>query len=347
MSFSQNEATRLVRAVDRRVQKQLGRGTVLEYTNGEVDVVGVGEASAFLGGDTNASEGFRIPPGVVVESGDRVKVAIDPRGDRYITGVISPTTYPKATFDPIRGAVSFGDGTAAPAQGLRYDTTNDIVVFDDGALGDTGATHHLGELRLYRASGAQYVLLTDPTNLNASQVAFAMKNTGEMQWGPSGAARDVTLYRASTGILESTGGIKVIRASADTAFSTRQSTDTNDRIRLQGSGTLSFGSGTATPDAVLFRDQADRLRTNDELQVDSNLLLGSTASVNLYASTSNRLKTDDTFHAVDGLTTKTKAGIPTDGDFTITPLSGTLAVDTTNSRLYVRVGSTWKFAALT
>lgn len=42
----------------------------------------------------------------------------------------------------------------------------------------------------------------------------------------------------------------------------------------------------------------------------------------------------------------TKAGAPVDADFT-NPVSGMLAVDTTNSRLFVRVGTTWKFAALT
>lgn len=42
-----------------------------------------------------------------------------------------------------------------------------------------------------------------------------------------------------------------------------------------------------------------------------------------------------------GVFTRTKAGAPVDGDFR-DPRSGMLAVDTTNSRLYVRVGSTWK-----
>ncbi len=39
---------------------------------------------------------------------------------------------------------------------------------------------------------------------------------------------------------------------------------------------------------------------------------------------------------------KTKAGIPADVDFAVTPVDGTLAVDTTNNKLYVRIGGTWK-----
>jgi len=49
----------------------------------------------------------------------------------------------------------------------------------------------------------------------------------------------------------------------------------------------------------------------------------------------------------DGITTLTKAGVVEDADFRTTPVSGTIALDTTNSDLYVRVGGTWKSVALT
>lgn len=41
-----------------------------------------------------------------------------------------------------------------------------------------------------------------------------------------------------------------------------------------------------------------------------------------------------------------KSGIPVDGDFAL-PQSGMIVLDTSNSRIYFRVGSTWKYAALT
>jgi hypothetical protein len=44
---------------------------------------------------------------------------------------------------------------------------------------------------------------------------------------------------------------------------------------------------------------------------------------------------------------KVKAGVPADSDFTYTPKNGTTVLDSTNSRLYVRVGGVWKYAALT
>ncbi len=49
---------------------------------------------------------------------------------------------------------------------------------------------------------------------------------------------------------------------------------------------------------------------------------------------------------LNGVVTKVKAGAPIDGDFN-NPQSGMIAVDTTNNRIYVRVGTTWRFAALT
>lgn len=44
----------------------------------------------------------------------------------------------------------------------------------------------------------------------------------------------------------------------------------------------------------------------------------------------------------DSIILKKTAGAPTDGAFTATPTDGTLAIDTTNSKIYVRIGGTWK-----
>jgi hypothetical protein len=45
---------------------------------------------------------------------------------------------------------------------------------------------------------------------------------------------------------------------------------------------------------------------------------------------------------------KVKAGIPSDADYGTAPAIGTLVLDTTNSRLYVRfAAASWKYTALT
>ena len=43
----------------------------------------------------------------------------------------------------------------------------------------------------------------------------------------------------------------------------------------------------------------------------------------------------------------TAAGAVSDDDFPATPDDGMMGVDTTNDRLYIRVGGTWMYAALT
>ncbi len=48
--------------------------------------------------------------------------------------------------------------------------------------------------------------------------------------------------------------------------------------------------------------------------------------------------------AGDGLTTKTKAGTPADTDFIATPVDGTLVVDTTSNKLWLRSGAVWQQA---
>ena len=42
-----------------------------------------------------------------------------------------------------------------------------------------------------------------------------------------------------------------------------------------------------------------------------------------------------------GVAVFVKAGVPVDGDFT-NPVNGMLAVDSTDNKIYVRIGGTWK-----
>jgi hypothetical protein len=55
---------------------------------------------------------------------------------------------------------------------------------------------------------------------------------------------------------------------------------------------------------------------------------------------------DGLLKATSGIQTRVKAGTPADADWHNAPPSGTLVVDTTGSKLWVRVGATWKSTAL-
>jgi hypothetical protein len=48
-----------------------------------------------------------------------------------------------------------------------------------------------------------------------------------------------------------------------------------------------------------------------------------------------------------GVSTLTKAGVPNDGDFVTGANDGMLAVDTTNNKIYVRIGGVWKSVTVT
>ncbi|WP_207842620.1 right-handed parallel beta-helix repeat-containing protein [Williamsia soli] len=54
-----------------------------------------------------------------------------------------------------------------------------------------------------------------------------------------------------------------------------------------------------------------------------------------------------TLKAEKGYVQAVKAGVPSDADFATTPSDGTTVLDTTNHRLYVRSGASWRYTALT
>lgn len=232
-----SDATRILTAIDKRIERRLKDGARISSTWGTVGEVdaGVHEASAYLYGETDGaymSGGFRIPETQYLTVGDVVKVNINYDTDeRWVEEVNVPAAYKPLLVDSVRASVAFGPGTAAASSYIRWDSPYAAVVMDEGDYGDANAWNVLGELRLYRASGAAYVLLTDPTNLNASSVAFAMKNTGEMQWGPSGATRDVTFAR-----------------------------DGSDSMTLSSRLVLSPGTGNGSPQAILAYGYIDSYR---------------------------------------------------------------------------------------
>ena len=82
--------------------------------------------------------------------------------------------------------------------------------------------------------------------------------------------------------------------------------DSNDRIKVDAGGKITWGSGSAAGDVTLYRSGADVL------------------------------KTDDVFEAAAGIITLTTSGAPT-----ASLSDGAIAVDTTNDDLYIRSGGAW------
>lgn len=142
-------------------------------------------------------------------------------------------------------------------------------------------------------------------------------------------------------------------------------TFSNYIIGSNGTAILVAGSATGTmlmPGAITsvstrILDQGGQTFVLDGAPVDgcslrlpivggiAKLKLGS--DVNLYRpGTVDRLKTDNLFQAGGGIATKTVSGPVTDRSFAKAPPDGTIAVDTANKRLYVRIAGRWRSAPL-
>ncbi len=87
--------------------------------------------------------------------------------------------------------------------------------------------------------------------------------------------------------------------------------------------------------------------TSDIVPLTVSGVLAQTANlVNVLDSTGGNLlnvRSDGLLQATKGVVTKVKAGTPSDADFASAPPSGTVVIDTTADKIWVRVGSTWKF----
>lgn len=216
----------------------------------------------------------------------------------------------------VTGASTLAGVTASGAvsltsAGTALSVTNNATV--GGTLGVTGtstlgAVNSSGAVSL-TASGTALAVTNNATVGGTLGVTGVLTASGSVTASPD--ASNVAYYASG-------GYFRVQRASSiNAAYWSWVTNDTNARCLIDAAGLITWGSGSASGDTTLYRSAA------------------------------NVLKTDDQFVATDGLTTRVKAGVVADTDFTATPASGTIAVDTTNSRIYVRVGSTWKYATLT
>jgi hypothetical protein len=151
----------------------------------------------------------------------------------------------------------------------------------------------------------------DPTNIVISRGTITFL-------AGSGATDPAFSYVASlANRLSLSAGLWINPGASTNPFAHRAFGQAADIFQINDAGVHSWGDGTNPVDTTLSRAAA------------------------------NVLSTADQFRAADGITTLIKAGVIADGDFTVTPPDGTIAVDTANNDLYVRVGGAWLSTALT
>lgn len=180
----------------------------------------------------------------------------------------------------------WGDGTAAFDTTL-YRSAADTLKTDDSLIVGTNLSV-TGTSTLTGAVTASGLL----------DLAAGAANVGGLRIGT-----DVNLYRSGADTLatddrlslvrnatgpslwitnpHATGyGVRVDLATAGyPAFSTRLTTDTQDRLQIDPTGVQYFGSGSAGWDTNLYRSAADTLKTDDSLTVGTNLSVTGTSTL--------------------------------------------------------------------
>ena len=101
--------------------------------------------------------------------------------------------------------------------------------------------------------------------------------------------------------------VEELAAASSQAVAVKVDGDSEARVKIDAGGKITWGSGSATGDATLYRSAA------------------------------NILKTDDTLEAASGVVT-----LATDGEPSAALANGAIAVDTTNDVFYFRSSGAWQ-----
>jgi hypothetical protein len=206
---------------------------------------------------------------------------------------------------------------------------------------------------------------------------FVIRADGQHQWGDGTGSTDTFLYRNAAGDLRTDAILRADNFKAGpasgsvVAFGSRIGAEGNDRIAVLGDGTIQWGVGVSVADVQLWRPGADILELDDEFRIvrtlptsqlalqvrepggaqpyfrirgDGRLDWGdgtNAVDTALYRSAASVLTSDDKLDPAS-LNLQVKAGVPVDGDIVGGAASGDIVLDTTNNKIMVRVGATWK-----
>lgn len=144
----------------------------------------------------------------------------------------------------------------------------------DGTAEFVGLIIQLGGLIQMRGALANTPLFTTIVQGDAF-ARFIINADGGLGWGGGTLAVDTALYRQNPSVLRTDDQFSVGRpANNDLAVTTSVAGDTLDRFAVTAAGSIDFGDGTAARDTNLYRNGANQLRTDDQLQVGQSLEVG-------------------------------------------------------------------------
>ena len=264
-----NDASRIIGVIDNRIARKTGSLASTETTWGEVcGVTDDGKyCSAYLYGDTeNPSQDFRVPMDLAVNIGDKVKVAWNERGERWVYDVAIASPYKKVAINPNTGEILQGDGTVPPTP-LAFEHDHDA---EYSAVGHTHPHDHAGE-----ALKAATLEVTGEVNITDGADGATLKVGDDTEFRDADISHTLQL---------------------------RSTTDNSMGHLLLGSDSKVVGLPSEVQLVSASGAVARRVRTGG-LYVGTNygepapategIQFG--ADVNLYRTASNQLKTDDLF----------------------------------------------------
>lgn len=215
------------------------------------------------------------------------------------------------------GAVQWSTGAATADTRITRNAAGELQ-FDTNGTGNTAA------LRVFSTSGQRSsVSIGVAGDTLARSALFGDGTLQGLEFGTGSSTRDVRFRRngAAGDVMLDSNGVAAdltlrLQSSAGgrSGLAVSVANDVASRTVVYGDATmagLEFGSGATTRDVNLYRSAANYLTSDDKLRPAS-------------------------FRA------QLKAGTPVDGDVVGGAESGDMILDTTNSRIYFRVGTTWK-----
>lgn len=228
-------------------------------------------------------------PGVGVPTGGTTGQVLSKTSNTdFVTGW---TSLPDISNNVI-GPASATDNAIA-----RFDATtgklvqnSSATITDAGQLvlptqGSTGGLLLGGDANLYRNTAG--VLKTDGGLLvgdvvqtypgQSFQISLSRTASGVAGAGITfGSAHDTNIYRFAADILATDDQFRIFGAAASVAQTILVSGDSTSRYAIFGDGKVEWGPGNATRDTNLYRSSADLLKTDDSMWIAGSLGVGAT-----------------------------------------------------------------------
>jgi hypothetical protein len=306
--------------------------------------VGIGTASPGVRLDVSGADGVRAR--VVATSGGTSGMILSSAGNTAYT-IKAGNADNSLRIDQdgtdrltLGSGGNLGIGTTSPAVKLHVSSTSTEVIFQDS---DTAKGSSLAALLSFHGSDGRAGYVGYPAdsslyinNQNNTPTLFFTNNVERMRLDASGnlgigTASPTTkaeIYDASTGA--------ILTFNSNTNNSARGLNWRNQGSANNfGSITADYTSGVFTYDAglgVYAGQHVFRVGTNGErLRIDAN--------GNIYGTAGTTSMTNGFIYV------PAAAGVPTGAATAISGLAP-IYIDTTNNRIYARVGGTWRYAAL-